>query len=491
MATCKRRNNTYCVIYQYRTSAGKVKQKWETYMTELEAVQRKALIDYFQANKQYDEIRRLATEYTQTRAIEKCASKIARDNPEITATPQVNSEENLTRTYREFMEKFLPIYARKQNFSPKTYDSYVSMLNTHILPYFGDWVMSAITPQAIDDFIDHLRRTPCRGYKSHGRIASEIPTLSSPTIKKCYNILKVGFPTAKRWGYIREIPATTAPSEKYRKRKAWSSTTIMEALNSMRDDPLLHLAVHLGFVCSLRSGEVAGIDANSVNPQDHSLWITQILERVSDDSLAQLPKERIVYVFPKQTSVSKSSLVLKAPKTEGSYRKQYLTGPLLDEIMQRLLVIEQNKAILGTAYHDYGLLICQPDGRPIDPNNLCKAFRKWQSSMNIKNQIDFQGLRKSGQMHKVRISQNNYQLVAESSGQSPEVLMSNYNEALDSEKRELSQMVEDDLYPAERNQGASDGCSLDSDKLLEKIKSDPALSRRLLQLLLFGADKAV
>ena len=52
MATCKRRNNTYCVIYQYRTSAGKVKQKWETYMTELEAVQRKALIDYFQANKQ-------------------------------------------------------------------------------------------------------------------------------------------------------------------------------------------------------------------------------------------------------------------------------------------------------------------------------------------------------------------------------------------------------------------------------------------------------
>ena len=79
MATCKRRNNTYCVIYQYRTSAGKVKQKWETYMTELEAVQRKALIDYFQANKQYDEIRRLATEYTQTRAIEKCASKIARD----------------------------------------------------------------------------------------------------------------------------------------------------------------------------------------------------------------------------------------------------------------------------------------------------------------------------------------------------------------------------------------------------------------------------
>jgi len=45
-------------------------------------------------------------------------------------------------------------------------------------------------------------------------------------------------------------------------------------------------------------------------------------------------------------------------------------------------------------------------------------------------------------MHKVRLSQNNYQLVAENSGQSPEVLMSNYNEAWESEKRTLSLLVE-------------------------------------------------
>ena len=88
MATCKRRNNTYCVIYQYRTSAGKVTQKWETYMTELEAVQRKALIEYFQANKQYDAIRRLATDYTQTRALQRLACMNARANPEGTPTPQ-------------------------------------------------------------------------------------------------------------------------------------------------------------------------------------------------------------------------------------------------------------------------------------------------------------------------------------------------------------------------------------------------------------------
>lgn len=490
MATYKVRGASHNVIYSYRTSAGQTKQQWESYDTELEAVQRKAYIDLLQAQKRTDEVRKAALEYKRSRAIEKAASKIARDRqdgsePEMPDAP----EENMTRTYREFMERFLPVYARKRNFSPKTYDSYVTNLKAHILPYFGDWVMSTITAQAIDNFLDHLRKKPCSGYKSYGKKAGEIPTLSSPTIKKCYNILMVGFPTAKRWGYVSEIPNATAPSEKYRKRKAWSASAIMEVLEQMDDSPLLHLAVHLGFVCSLRAGEVVGIDANSVDLNDQSLWITQIVERASDKSLKELPKERIVQIFPKQNAASKSCMILKAPKTDDSFRKQYLTVPLLEEIRQRLEEIRENKELLGPDYHDYGLLICHPDGRPIDPNNLCKAFRKWQTGHHIENQIDFQGLRKSGQMHKVRISQNNYQLVAESSGQSPEVLMSNYNEALDSEKRNLSQLVEADLYPVQAT--ASSPAPIGQAVLLERIKNDPAFAQQLLQLLLGGAGTAV
>ena len=94
-------------------------------------------------------------------------------------------------------------------------------------------------------------------------------------------------------------------------------------------------------------------------------------------------------------------------------------------------------------------------------------------------------------MHKVRLSQNNYQLVAENSGQSPEVLMSNYNEILDTEKRESSQLVEKGLYPGlapeEKNLRNE---KFDAEGLLDKIKTDPDFSRQLLQLLLRDADKA-
>ena len=58
-----------------------------------------------------------------------------------------------------------------------------------------------------------------------------------------------------------------------------------------------------------------------------------------------------------------------------------------------------------------------------------------------------EGLRKSEQMHKVRLSQANDQMVAENAGQSPEVLMAHDNEGLDCEMRALSRLVEDSFYP--------------------------------------------
>ena len=109
-----------------------------------------------------------------------------------------------------------------------------------------------------------------------------------------------------------------------------------------------------------------------------------------------------------------------------------------------------------------------------------KAFKELQRSLRIpkEEQIEFQGLRKSGQMHKVRLTQNNYQLVAENSGQSPEVLMSNYNEAREIEKRALAAMVERSFYPeiaVSTPQAAS---------IMEVLNQNPDLAGQILKNLL-------
>ena len=109
-----------------------------------------------------------------------------------------------------------------------------------------------------------------------------------------------------------------------------------------------------------------------------------------------------------------------------------------------------------------GLRIADLPDRCVDPRNLEKSLKEHQKRIGIpeNERIDFQGLRKSGQMHKVRLSQNNYQLVAENAGQSPEVLMNHYNEALDYEKRALSRLVENSFYPHQETSGeAQEGLS--------------------------------
>ena len=489
MATYKVRGNSHNIVYTYFNELGEKKQMWETYMTEVEALKRKAYIDSLQKSNLRDEITKEALEYRRRSMIAKAVTEqMKREN--LVAAPQgIQGADNSVKTYREFVEKWLPYHVRKQRLSPNTYDSYRQNLDNHILPYFGDKVMSRITVEDVDDFLDYLSKKPCKGAKSYGKAPEDIPTLSSSSIKKCYVVLTAGFPTALSWGYIKEIPKTTAPAEQTRKRRAWSPDQVARILDHIKDDKLLHLAIHIAFVCSLREGEVAGIDLKTIDLKESSLWIVRQVQRVSDAALSEIPKDKLVKVFPKKVDGSKSSLILKKPKTDGSHRKQYLTTPLMHEIAERMQHIQRCKDFFQEEYQDHGLLICQPDGTPLDPCYLVRGFRKCQQEMGIPEdeRIDFQGLRKSGQMHKVRLSQNNYQLVADNAGQSPEVLMHNYNEALDYEKRALAKMVEASFYPGQLNESVADSERVAA---LQKLQQNPELVQQLLQSLLNDAVHA-
>ena len=167
MATYKVRGNAHNVIYPYKTPDGAKKQQWETYETELEAVQRKAYIDYLQKSRNADEIYRVAMEYKEKRAAEQAAIEAAKAPLDIPEPVILSGEDNTDKTYGEFVEKWLPIHARKKRFSPDSYDSYRSNLDNHILPYFGKRIMSTITSEDIDNFLDYLSQKPCKGTKSY------------------------------------------------------------------------------------------------------------------------------------------------------------------------------------------------------------------------------------------------------------------------------------------------------------------------------------
>ena len=71
MATLKIRGESYSVIYLYTAADGQKKQQWGTYVTELEALQRKTYIEYLQKNKMKKELQLAAVSYRQQRVHEK------------------------------------------------------------------------------------------------------------------------------------------------------------------------------------------------------------------------------------------------------------------------------------------------------------------------------------------------------------------------------------------------------------------------------------
>ena len=77
MATYTIRGTSHNVVYTYKAADGKRKQQWESYSSELEAIQRKAYIDYLQSQNRTSDITHEASEnlwsdffqYTQERRI--------------------------------------------------------------------------------------------------------------------------------------------------------------------------------------------------------------------------------------------------------------------------------------------------------------------------------------------------------------------------------------------------------------------------------------
>lgn len=75
MATYKVRGSSHNVVYSYFNELGQKKQMWETYLTEIEALKRKAYIDSLQKNKLLSEISKEALEYRRRSAIAKAVAE--------------------------------------------------------------------------------------------------------------------------------------------------------------------------------------------------------------------------------------------------------------------------------------------------------------------------------------------------------------------------------------------------------------------------------
>jgi len=378
-------------------------------------------------------------------------------------------------TVEEFIPKWVEVYA-PGNWQPATYDGSIGMLNNHVVPLIGHYKLQNVTPMMIETLIATLRKKRCAGPKSYNKSEEEIPYLSTTTVRHVYDLLKKMFDKAVEWKIIESNPVCCARPKKARNtRKAWSKSDMRAALQDI-EHPLLKLSVHLAFFCSLRNGETMGItkDCIDFSDGDHgSIRIEKTLQRVSKKALGEIPPDELLYVFPAQKQDGNSVLILKHPKTEGSFRKVYLTEVTRNLLEERLARLEEEKQFYADEYQDFGLIFSLPQGWPVEPKLNEKWFRKWQSQTTLDlPPIVFHEIRHTSITYKIWISGGDIKNVGLGAGQSNVTTTEGYNHGFDENQREIARKVEADFW--------HDG-GLDED---EPLAPDEMISMRELRELL-------
>lgn len=259
MATIRKRNNKFVVIYNYINERGERKQKWETFNTKSEADKRAKRVEFEKSRESFI---------------------IPND-----------------QTVTEFFNEWVPMQA-KTRWQYKTYMANVQMINAHILPIIGNVVLQRLTPKHIDMMFVKLRTKKVAGSKASGKSDDEIPYLSSTTQRHIYVLLKSALDKAVEWRLISENPVMCEPPKRSTKEtEAWDIETLRTALDMIEDD-LLHLAVHIAFIGSMRIGEAMALSWDDIDFDNRELHIRKTLQRVDKSAMEQFPSDLLYYAFP-------------------------------------------------------------------------------------------------------------------------------------------------------------------------------------------------
>ena len=298
---------------------------------------------------------------------------------------------------------------------------------------------------------------------------------------------------------IHKIPLPRdAPKVNIEERTIWDEKTMLAALQTI-ENPALHLAVHMSMILSLREGEILGLQPSDLDfdaaDGRGTISVSKTMQRANKDALEKLDPNQVYHTFPDKREGSKSSLILKKPKTKKSNRVLYMTKPLKEELLAWLEKLKQDEQSAPEKYSNCGQLFRLPDGLPIAPELLTKWYRLWRAEHPEFEQIVFHGLRHSSATYQLLQSDGDFKSVQGNTGHATaSVLMDTYAHTQDKPRLELTEKIEanfysQDLTPAEpqpRQNEKPAATKISGKEILEAIRLMDADKRRELTRALFA-----
>lgn len=412
MATIIKRKKKYSVVYYYTDEKGEKRQKWESYNTHAEASKRKTEVEYQQDQNTF-------------------------------IPPKDVS-------IRDFLYDFIKVYGTT-HWALSTYDSNCSLIANYINPIIGDVPIQSFTVKSVDEYYQVLKKTKSV-VKNNRQPKSEYVTTG--VINSVHKILRCAFDQAVKWEIIAKnpFPLANRPKTTYKKRDIWTSEMIRTALDQCAE-PKLYIAINLAFACSLRLGEISGLQWDKVHisdadiaADDAHLFVEQELARVSKEARQLLDEKDIIMVFPSMMNGTSTNLVLKKPKTESSIRKVWIPRTLA--YILRKWKDEQNevKSFFGNEYYNYNLVLALANGRPCENRVIEKEFINLKKKLNLPNVV-FHSLRHSSTTYKLKLNNGDLKATQGDTGHSQmDMITDVYAHILDEDRKINAQKFENAFY---------------------------------------------
>ena len=402
MASIIKRKKNYSVVYNYVDENGETKQKWETWHTHKEALKRKAEIE----------------------------------NQQHTGTFLPPSNQTIT----EFLYDFVSLYGEKK-WGVSMYDGQTALIANYINPIIGDMEVQAVTPRAVDGYIQTLQKTKSVSTKTRKAVTTYV---SDKTIEKIIKLLRCAFKQAVRWEIIARNPFDNVilPKTEYAKRDIWTADMIRLALDKCTDSKL-YVAMNLSFACSLRMGEILGLTWENVH--------------ISDEDIAA--DNAYVYIDKELTRASK-----RAIETLGEKDIYYIFTPLV---------------------------VALPNGRPCEDRIILKEFAKLREDAGLPKVV-FHSLRHSSTTYKLKLNHGDLKATQGDTGHAEiDMITSIYAHILDEDRKVNAQKFETAFYakPDLRNvrppeePAKSEPATLDLESLVEQLQKSPELASALAALI--------
>lgn len=251
------------------------------------------------------------------------------------------SSMKLSDWMREWLDNYLP------NLEATTRAGYEERIKTCLVPYLGAVPLKSLQTTAVQKWINDLR---------------DEKGLAPKSIKNVYHNLDAALKKAVTLQMIPRNPCTGVELPKLEKYQAeiYNSdeiTTLLKAAEGTDMYLLVLLTVSVGF----RRGELAALSWDDID---------------FENGIIHIHSNRVI---------AKGKVITKAPKSKAGIRDVTIGQGLLDALKKANAQYLLNKRTYGTDFIDSNLVICQPSGKPFNPDSITQKWERFVEQKGLKH----------------------------------------------------------------------------------------------------------